>query len=88
MGWSVVSFGLQVADNAERAREFVLSSSEAVTEYLARYAEYEQFRGPEAGEGFDHRLKKVYQAILLYVMALHDYLQQCEAGLSPDLLNT
>jgi len=79
--WSVVSFGLQVAANAEKASEFVCKSSEVVTGYLARYAEYEiHFRGPEADEGFDLRMKNVYKAILLYVIALHDYLRRCEAG--------
>jgi len=30
LGWSVVSFGLQVAANAKEAREFVFSSSRVV----------------------------------------------------------
>jgi hypothetical protein len=81
LGWSVVSFGLQVAANAGKAREFVCKSSEVVTGYMARYAEYEiHFRGTEADEGFDFRMKTVYKAILLYVIALHDYLRRCEAG--------
>ena len=81
LGWSVVSFGLQVAANAGKARKFVCESSEVVTGYMTRYAEYEiQFRGPEADEGFDLRMKNVYKAILLYVIALHDFLRRCEAG--------
>jgi hypothetical protein len=81
LGWSVVSFGLQVAANAGKAREFVCKSSEVVTGYMTRYLEYEiHFRGPEADEGFDLRMKNVYKAILLYVIALHDYLRRCEAG--------
>ncbi|CZR64683.1 uncharacterized protein PAC_14581 [Phialocephala subalpina] len=80
LGWSVVSFGLQVAANAGKAREFVLSSSEVVTGFMARYMEYEKyFRGQHAVGEFDRRVTKVYRAILLYVMALDDYLQQCEA---------
>lgn len=76
LGWSVVSFGLQVAAHAEEAREFVLSSSEAVTGFLERYARYEKwFRGPQPDKEFDQHLTKVYKAILLYVMALEDYLQ-------------
>jgi hypothetical protein len=82
LGWSVVSFGLEVALNAEKAREFVLSSSEVVTGFMARYMEYETwFRGQHAGEEFDRRVTSVYKAILLYVMALNDYLQQCGAGM-------
>ncbi|KAI3324731.1 hypothetical protein HD806DRAFT_53878 [Xylariaceae sp. AK1471] len=80
LSWSVVSFGLQVAANAEKTRDFVLSSSEVVTGLLARYIEYEKwFRGQHAGGEFDRRVMNVYKAILLYVMALDDYLQQCAA---------
>jgi hypothetical protein len=44
--------------------------------------EYEKrFRGQHAGEEFDRRLTSVYKAILLYVMALDEYLQQRGAGL-------
>ncbi len=76
-----MSFGLQIAANAEEAREFVLTSSEAVTGFMARYARYEElFRGPQPDEEFDQRLVKVYKVILLYVMALDDYLQQHKAG--------
>lgn len=71
-----MSFGLQVAVNVEEAREFALSSSKAVTGFLARYARYETlFRGPQPDEEFDQRLIEVYKAILLYVMALDDYLK-------------
>ncbi|KND94251.1 hypothetical protein TOPH_00804 [Tolypocladium ophioglossoides CBS 100239] len=80
LGWSVVSFGLQVAENAKEAREFVFHSSEVVTGYMTRYAEYEKlFRGPLAGEEFDRCLTEVYKAILLYVMALDSYLRKCKA---------
>jgi hypothetical protein len=86
LGWSVVSFGLQVVKNAKDAREFVLSSSEVVTGVVARYAEYEKvFRGRHAGEEFDRRLTNVYKTVLLYVMALNDFLQQCEPGLFLEL---
>ena len=48
---------------------------------MTRYAEYEiSLRGPEPDEGFDLRIKNVYKAMLLYIMALHDYLRRCEAG--------
>ena len=76
-----MSLGLQVAANAGKAREFVCKSSEVITAYMARYAEYEiYFREPEAEKEFDLRMKNVYKAILLYVIALHDYLRRCEAG--------
>jgi hypothetical protein len=75
LGWSVVSFGLQVAKNAKDAREFIYSSSAVITKVLARCAEYEKCRGPEAGEKFDHLITNVYKATLLYVMALDDCLK-------------
>jgi hypothetical protein len=75
LGWSVVSFGLQVAKNAKDAREFIYSSSVVITRVLTRCAEYEKFRGPEAGEEFDHLITNVYKATLLYVMALDDCLK-------------
>ncbi len=81
LGWSVVSFGLQVAANAEEAREFVLSTSEVATRFLAKYVEYEtSFRGPHGGPTFDSLVTNVYKALLLYVMAVNDYLRQCGAG--------
>lgn len=71
LGWSVVSFGLEVAANAGQAREFVLSSSEIITRSIAKYREYELFvRGPEAGDDFDEQLTHVYKAVLLYLIAL------------------
>ncbi|KAH8779874.1 hypothetical protein F5883DRAFT_638437 [Diaporthe sp. PMI_573] len=77
LGWSVVSFGLQVAANAGEASEFVLSSSEIITRFMAKYREYELFfRGPEAGDDFDEQLTNVYKAILLYMIALDKYLRQ------------
>ena len=82
LGWSVVSFGLQVAANAEAAREFVFSSSEVVTQFVTRYTQYEiLFGGPEAEDEFERLVTKVYKAILLYVIALNDYLQQYELGM-------
>jgi hypothetical protein len=80
LGWSVVSFGLQVAANAEKARKFVFSSLEDITGLMARYSEYENlFRGLH--EEFDRLLTNVYEGILLYVIALNKYLQQCGLGL-------
>jgi len=85
LGWSVVSFGLQIAANAKEAREFAISSSEAITGYMSRYAQYEMlFRGLQTDQEFDRRVANVYKAILLYVMALDDYLQQCRAGWFPE----
>lgn len=81
LGWSVVSLGLQVAANASAAKEFVVSSSEVVTSILQRYREYETFRVPNGGEFYDSRLTKVYEAVLLFVIALHDYIQQSKPGL-------
>ncbi|PNY28364.1 Uncharacterized protein TCAP_01706 [Tolypocladium capitatum] len=81
LGWLVVSYGLRVAANVIEARKFVLDSSEVVTGYITRYAEYEKaFRGPQADQEFDRRLTDVYKAILLHVMALDNYLQKCNAG--------
>jgi hypothetical protein len=81
LGWSVVSFGLQVAKNAKDAREFIYSSSALIIGVLARYAEYEKWcRGPEAGGEFDRRITNVYKATLLYLMALDDCLK-------PDLVS-
>ncbi|RYO96337.1 hypothetical protein DL765_011608 [Monosporascus sp. GIB2] len=80
LGWSVVSFGLKVAANAKQARQFVFDSLEVVTEIMARYAQYEKWcRGRGANEDFDHHVKNVYKAILLYAIALGDYLRQCGA---------
>ncbi|KAG6355420.1 hypothetical protein INS49_003382 [Diaporthe citri] len=85
LGWSVVSFGLQLAANAEDTREFVLSSSEVITRFMAKYTEYERiFRGPESGEQFDRLLTNVYKALLLYVIALDKYLRQSGPGLLED----
>ncbi|KAK5636078.1 hypothetical protein RRF57_011790 [Xylaria bambusicola] len=81
LGWSVVSFGLQVTANNEDARKFALSSSEFVREYTTRYTEYETlFRGAEPDEEFDRRLVEVYKAILRYVIALDTYLRQDGLG--------
>lgn len=78
LGWSVVSFGLQIVANTNDAHKLALSSSEFVTEFMTRYAQYEKcFRGLQSDEEFDRRLVKVYKAILLYVMALDDYLRLC-----------
>lgn len=86
LGWSVVSFGLQVATNAKKAREFVISSSEVVTGFITRYAQYERlYRGPQPDKEFDRRVTNVYKAILLYVMTLDDYLQQRGTGLFLEL---
>lgn len=85
LGWSVVSFGLEVAANAKEAREFALSSSGFVTEFIIRYAQYEKwFRGPQPDEEFDRRLAKVYKAILSYVIALDDYLRLLGPGSSSE----
>ena len=85
LGWSVISFGLQFAANMEDARGFVFSSSEVITEVITRYAEYEQWcRGPQPDKEFDHRMTNAYKAILLYVMAVDDYLQS-RAGLFSEL---
>jgi hypothetical protein len=82
LGWSVVSFGLQVAINAKEAREFVFSTSEVITGFITRYAQYEKlYRGPQTNIEFDRRLRNVYKAILLYAIALDDYLQQGGAGM-------
>lgn len=83
LGWSVVSVGLQVAVNAEAARQFVLTSSEFTTALLARYAKYEaELRGPHAGDEFDNRIVNVYKAILLYIIALDAFMGRCTAGKS------
>jgi hypothetical protein len=82
LGWSVVSFGLQVATNVEDVRQFVFSRSEVVTQVLTRYAQYEKWcRGPHADEEFDRRMTNVYQAILLYVVDLDSCLQPGKRGL-------
>lgn len=61
----------------EEAREFVLSSSEVIARFMAKYRQYEKiFRGPDAGENFDRHLMNVYKAILLYMIALDQYLRQ------------
>ncbi|KAJ0108232.1 hypothetical protein J7T55_000197 [Diaporthe amygdali] len=81
LGWSVVSFGLQVAANVKEAREFVLSSSEVITRSMAKYREYELvIRGLETGKGFDEQLINVYKAVLLYMIALDNYLHQPRLG--------
>jgi hypothetical protein len=83
LGWSVVSFGLQVATNEQEARSLALSSSEFVTGFLTRYAQYEKwFRMSQPDEEFDRRLVKVYKAILLYVIALDKYLHLWKLGSS------
>lgn len=86
LGWSVVSFGLQVAANAKGAQELVLSSSEVVAGFLRRYGEIEQrFRGKHAGDEFDRCLTNVYKAILLYVIELDDCLRQSGLGMFSQL---
>lgn len=76
LGWSVLSFGLHVAVNEKGARECAISSIEFITDFMARYAEYEKlFRGQAQPDGkFDHQLVQVYKAILLYMVALDEYL--------------
>lgn len=86
LSWSVLSFSLQVAANNKEARKCALSSSEFVTEFITRYAEYEKwFRGPQPDKEFDHRLVEVYKSILLYVIALDNYfcLSPLGSSLSP-----
>ncbi|RYP05532.1 hypothetical protein DL764_003709 [Monosporascus ibericus] len=84
LGWSVVSFGLQVAVNAKEARQFVFDSLEVVTEIMARYTQYETWcRGREANRHFDRHVTNVYKAVLLYVTALGNYLRQCGAVAEP-----
>lgn len=88
LGWSVVSFGLRVTANTEEAREFVLSSSEIIARFMAKYRQYEKiFRGPDAGEEFDRLLINVYKAMLLYMIALDKYLQQSGPGVLLNLLS-
>jgi hypothetical protein len=83
LGWSVVSVGLQVATNEKEARKLALSSSELITDFITRYAQYEKwFRRSQPDEEFDRRLVKVYKAILLYVIALDDYLRLWGLGSS------
>lgn len=82
-----MSFGLRLAANAEDTREFVLSSSEVITRFMAKYTEYERsFRGSEAGKQFDHLLTNVYKALLLYMIALEKYLRQSGPGSSSRLI--
>lgn len=76
-----MSFGLQFVANAKDAREFVLSSSEFVTDLLVRYKEYERFRDSQGEQHFDELLVRVYKAILIYIVTLQQYLQQGSAGL-------
>jgi hypothetical protein len=83
LGWSVVSFGLQIAVNAKEARGFAISSAEVVKELVERYSEYERSFREHSGEGLDRRMTDVYKAILLYVLALSGHLQQSKAGVSP-----
>ncbi|RYP66398.1 hypothetical protein DL771_007807 [Monosporascus sp. 5C6A] len=76
LGWSVVSFGLQVAANAKQARQFVFNSLEVVTDIMARCTQYERWcRGREANRDFDRHVTNVYKAILLYVTALEHFLR-------------
>lgn len=54
---------------------------------MAKYEQYEgMFRGPEAGEEFDRLLMNVYKALLLYMIALDNYLRQSGPGLSSSFL--
>lgn len=86
LGWSVVSFALQGLTNLEEVDQYVLESSEFVTEVLTRYALYEKWcRGPHPDEEFDSRITNVYEAILLHVMNLDDNLQPGKRGLSIQL---
>jgi hypothetical protein len=78
LGWSIVSFGLQIVENTKDARKFALSSSKFITEYMTRYAQYEKwFRRELPDEEFDRLLVEVYKTILLCLMVLDDYLQLC-----------
>ncbi|KAI0121771.1 hypothetical protein BJ170DRAFT_737129 [Xylariales sp. AK1849] len=77
LGWSVVSFGLQVTANTEDARKFALESSEFVGELTTRYAKYESLlRGAQPDKEFDNRMVEVYGAILRFVIELDKYLEQ------------
>lgn len=81
LAWSVVSFGLEIAKNAEGAREFVFSSSEIITRLMERYIEYENlYRVLLTDEKFENGIVKVYKALLLYTIALNDYLDQSPWG--------
>ncbi|KAH8589100.1 hypothetical protein B0O99DRAFT_637695 [Bisporella sp. PMI_857] len=80
LGWSIVSFGLEVAANAQKAREFVMESSEVITNFMLRYARYEvEFTLPPTDEDLEDLITDVYKAILLFSIALDGYLKQCAA---------
>lgn len=83
LGWSVVSFGLQIAVNAKEAREFAISSAEVVEGLVERYSEYDRSFREHSREGLDRRITDVYRVIILYMLALSGYLQQSKAGMSP-----
>lgn len=86
LGWSIVSFALQVAANTTEARDFVLTSSAVITRIMTRYAQYEiLYRGSQADKDFDGLMTGVYKAILLHIIAMNDYLQQCRTGSSSEL---
>lgn len=77
LAWSIVSFGLEIAKNAEGAREFVFSSSEIITQLMERYLEYENlYRVLLTDDKFENRIMNVYKALLLYTIALNNYLTQ------------
>ena len=81
VAWSVLSFGLEVAKNANAAREFIFSSSEMVARLQARYREYESlYRKFQTDTEFENLLVGVYKSLLSYTIALYKYLKQCEKG--------
>ncbi|PHH82068.1 hypothetical protein CDD82_7149 [Ophiocordyceps australis] len=82
LGWSIVTFGLQIALQAREAREFILQAASVITGIMTRYAAYERLYRAEfwRDEGhwrdFDRHLTSVYTALLRFIVQLDHYLQE------------
>lgn len=83
VGWSVLSFGLQLAVNDRDAREFVVSSSEIMVTVIDRWGKYQIYRdrAGSAASKFDECLIRGYKAALLYNIAMDDYIYQSGIGM-------
>ncbi|PHH76529.1 hypothetical protein CDD82_3953 [Ophiocordyceps australis] len=77
LGWSIATFGIQIALNAKDSRESILKGAEIVTSFMTRYAEYDKLFGKELPNKEFERLRvRSYAAMLRYIIELKDYLDK------------
>jgi hypothetical protein len=85
LAWTVVSFGVQIACNAEAIRNAALDSSKYLTDILQRYTVIEALyrssdetlsRTSRVFKELEEAIVEVYASILLYIIPLNAWLQE------------